>query len=123
MGQAFHIVPFCKRGDKRRGCNQRTGRAGDVLSSNYEHCGLRCDFPYWVLSKGDSACSVQCPTFSPPLSHLTLEGSPNLPTAERKYPCTVLDILFVLHPKETIVLEKLSMPPWMTNRHLKIQNK
>lgn len=45
MGQAFHIVPSRKRGDKRRGGNQRIGLARDVLFSDYEHCGQRCDFP------------------------------------------------------------------------------
>ena len=57
--------------------------------------------------------------FSLPLSERTLDGRPNLLTADWNASKTVLALLFVEQLRNTIIREKPSIPPCMTNLHLK----
>ena len=65
-------------------------------------------------------CSMKrdTPTFSPPLSDLTLEGSPYLLTASINKLSTVWARLFVLHVRYTGMRVYPSTPPWTTSLHL-----
>ena len=71
-----------------------------------------------LLSPLSSTTYLATSTLSPPWSPLTQEGIPNCCTAHWKAHKAVSARLLVKYLKTVIILEKPSIPPWITDPHL-----
>ena len=115
MRQAFQNVPLHRKGCSIHEDIHKKGLSKDVLFFGYVRFSQQYGSLYHVCATGDSTCNVQRLHSRHPYRTVLLKVDQNsqLLGESNRVP-------YLPHFKKTIILEKPSILPCITNRHLKI---